>query len=113
MHIVRKEEAKPFRNSDACTAFEYRTEGKDINGVVIELHGRYPDSGFALNEECSELAYIVSGSGTVSVGGKEISLSKGDTVHILPGEKFFWEGEMTMFIASAPAWYPEQYKHIQ
>jgi hypothetical protein len=36
----------------------------------------------------------------------------GDLVLIEPGEKYFWEGNMDLFIPCSPAWYPEQHKLI-
>lgn len=112
MQIVRKDQTKAYKNSEKCTAFEYPTEGEDINGAVIELTGRYPDVGMVVNEQCSELVYIISGSGSVFLGEKETEVSQGDVLRIPPQEKYSWDGTMTLFIASAPAWYPGQYRHV-
>ena len=110
MKFVRKEEAKKRKNSDVCTAIEYPLKDKDINGAVIELSGRYPDKGRAVNLKCKELAYIIEGSGFAEVENKEIRLKKGDLVLIEPGEKFFWKGNLKIFMPCAPAWYPSQHK---
>ena len=112
MQVVRKNQTKAFKNSAACMAFEYPTKGKDINGAVIELAGRYPDAGMVMNEQCSELVYIVSGSGVVAFDGRETEVHQGDVVFIPPKEKYFWDGTMTLFVASTPAWYPGQYKEV-
>lgn len=113
MKIIRKNQAKVFKNSEACTAIEYPMGDKDINGAVIELNGRYPEKNRVVNLKCKELAYIIKGSGRVVIEGKEIKLNEGSLVLIEPGEKFFWEGNMTMFMPCAPAWYPEQYKEVE
>lgn len=66
MQVVRKNQTKAFKNSAACMAFEYPTKGKDINGAVIELTGRYPDAGMVMNEQCSE-SYHCFGFGSYCI----------------------------------------------
>jgi mannose-6-phosphate isomerase-like protein (cupin superfamily) len=86
---------------------------KDINGAVIELNGRYPDKGSVVNLKCKELAYVIKGSGKLVVEDKEIKLNEGDLVLIEPGEKYYWEGRMTMFMPCSPAWYPKQHMEVK
>lgn len=113
MKIIHKNQTKIFKNSEACTAIEYPMEDKDINGAVIELNGRYPDKGRTVNLECKEMAYVIKGSGKLVVEGDEVKLNEGDLVLIEAGEKFFWEGNLTMFMPCTPAWYPEQHKEVE
>lgn len=113
MKFISKDQTKIFKNSEACAAIEYPLGDKDINGAVIELNGRYPDKGRAMNFECKEMAYIIKGSGKVVVEGKEMKLNEGDLVLIEAGEKFFWEGNMRIFMPCAPAWRAEQYKEVE
>lgn len=112
MNVVRKNQAKIFKNSEVCTAIEYPAEGGNINGAVIELTGRYPETGSVMNERCSEMVYVVSGSGSISLNEQKTEVFQGDAILIAPREKYFWDGTMTLFIASTPAWYPEQYKEV-
>lgn len=112
MKIIRKEQTNKVQNSKGCIAIEYPSDDKDINGAVIKLSGREPDEGRAVNLECKELACIISGSGRVVIEGEEILLKAGDLVLIDPGEKFFWEGSMEMFMPCVPAWHPDQYKKV-
>lgn len=74
-----------------------------LMGAFVCIQGRYPDTGYALNLRCKEMAYIISGSGRVVVDGNETPLSKGSIVLILPGEQFFWGGTMEMFMPCTPA----------
>lgn len=113
MKIVYKSHAEKFKNSDACTAIEYPMGDKDINGAVIGLNGRYPSKGRVVNLKCKEMSYIVDGSGKAVIEGKEMQLNRGDLILIEPGEKYFWEGNLTMFVSCAPAWYPEQHKEAE
>ena len=112
MKVISKEQTNIFQNSPVCKAIEYPLEDKDINGAVIELNGRYPDKGAVVNQKCKELAYIVKGSGKLVVEGKETLLNEGDLALIEAGEKYYWEGNMTMFMPCTPAWYPEQHKEV-
>ena len=112
MKVIYKRQTKKFKNSAVCTAIEYPLDDKDINGAVIELNDRYPDKGRVVNLRCKEMAFVINGSGRVVVEGKEIKVQKGDLALIEPGEKYFWEGKMTMFMPCSPAWYPKQHKEV-
>src|SRR4030042_3009590 len=113
MKVVERSQTKEFKNSEVCTAIEYPLGDKDINGAVIELNGRYPDSGRAVNAKCKEMAYVINGSGRVVVEDEEIQLNQGDLILIDAGERYFWEGNMTLFMPCTPAWYPEQHKQVE
>jgi mannose-6-phosphate isomerase-like protein (cupin superfamily) len=112
MKVIYKNQTKVFKNSQVCTAIEYPLGDKDINGAVVELNGRYPDRGRVVNLKCKELAYVVKGAGKLVVEDEEIALKEGDLALIEPGEKYYWEGDMTMFMPCTPAWYPEQHKEV-
>ena len=113
MKIIHKEGTKQFKNSDACTATEYPIGDKDINGAVVDLNGRYPDKGRVVNLKCKELAYVIEGTGKVVVENEEVKLQKGDLVLIEAGERYFFEGDLKMFVPCVPAWYPEQHKEVE
>lgn len=113
MQIIFKNQRREFKNSESCVAFEYPTTDRDINGAVIKLSGRYPDKGWAANEVCKEMGYIISGSGKLAVEDKEYEIGAGDLVLINPGEKFYWQGNMEIFMPCAPAWSPDQYKTVK
>ena len=113
MKIVRKNETKEFKNSDQCTAIEYPLGDKDINGAVIKLNGRYPEKGRTVNTKVKEMAYVIRGRGKIVVEGKEYSLNVGDFVLIDANERYFWEGDLEMFVPCVPAWYPEQHQEVE
>ena len=112
MKIVTKGQAKSFKNGKCCEAMEYQMGDKDINGTVIKLAGRYPETGEVVNNICKEMAYVIKGSGKVVVESKQFDISAGDLILVEPGEKYYWEGKMVMFVPCAPAWYPEQHKEV-
>ena len=111
MKFIKKKQAKKVKNSKHCWVFEYPLGDRDINGAFVKLTGREPDEGRVVNLKCKELAYIIDGKGKVTIDNKEIKLKAGDMVLIEPGEKFFWEGRMTMFLPCTPAWQLKQYKN--
>jgi mannose-6-phosphate isomerase-like protein (cupin superfamily) len=110
MKIVKKSQIVRFDHGPTCTAREYPLNDKDINVASIDLNGRYPEKGCAVNEVSKETAYVIAGSGKVVVDGIASEVTEGDLVLINPGEKFFWEGKMTLLMPCTPAWTPEQYR---
>lgn len=113
MKIIYKNQTKEFKNSSTCTAIEYPLNDPTINGAVIIINGRYPEKGKAYNEVSKEMVYVIKGSGKVVVENKEIILNEGDLVLIEPNEKFYWNGNMTLFMPCTPAWNPSQYKEVE
>jgi len=109
MRFVRASNAKRFKNAETCTAYEYETGSKDINIARIEIRGRYPLEGGAVNNEVSELVYVEQGEGNVSVNGILSGLCTGDVILIEKGEEVLWEGTLDLIISCAPAWTKEQY----
>jgi mannose-6-phosphate isomerase-like protein (cupin superfamily) len=112
MKEAKLERAKEFKNSDSCIALEYPLGDEDINAAVIKLNGRYPETGRAVNTNCKEMGYIVEGTGKLGVEDKTVELKKGDVVLIEAGEKYYWEGNLIMFMPCTPAWTPEQHKLV-
>ncbi len=111
MKISSKHQSIERKNSDICTVTEYPIDDDTINLAVIKITGRYPDTGYAINQKCKELVYVQHGSGKVVVNGKEFLINAGDVVLIEAGEKFFWDGDMILFISCSPAFTIEQH-HI-
>ena len=111
MKYISKDQAARHENSPVCTAFEYDAGSKDINIARIEISGRYPESGCAVNTLVTEIVFVENGSGVIVVNDEHIELSKGDVIHIERNEQVYWEGTLTLIIACTPAWYPEQYEN--
>lgn len=113
MKIIKKSQSISFQNGPTCTAFEYPIGDKDINGALVKLSGRYPIEGLVVNEVCKEMSYIMDGKGKLVVEDIEYQVSIGDLVLINPNEKYYWEGQLELFIPCSPAWFPEQHKVIK
>ena len=110
MEYVQLQDAVKHANSANCTVYEYLMTNSEINIGVAEINGRYPEQGFAFNHKCSEMGYILKGTGKLITDTKEVTLSTGDVVYIPPREKYYWEGLITVIISATPAWYPEQHE---
>jgi mannose-6-phosphate isomerase-like protein (cupin superfamily) len=112
MKLIKKEETEKYTNSDTCIATEYPMNDKDINIAIIDITGRYPTKGRVVNNKCKELAFVFKGKGKVFVEDKEVTLEQGDMILIEPGEKYYWDGNFTLFVPCTPAWYPEQHEEV-
>jgi len=107
--IVKKSESKKFENSSTCIIHEYGHEDKDMNIVIAEIKGRYPDKGNVINKICKEVALAIEGSGKVGIDGKEFQISEGDSILIKANQKFFWDGKMKLVMVCNPAFKPDQH----
>jgi len=109
--IIKKSERKKHVNSPNCIAYEYPFPDKDINIAFIEIKGRYPEKGRVTNKVCKEIVFIVNGKGIIEIDKKKFDISKGDSIFILPNQKYFFNGKMEIIACCNPTWYPEQ--HIE
>ncbi len=112
MKIIKLEQAEKHSNSDKCKTLEYSFNDKDIDCATATITGRYPDTGYCMNEECKELIYVIDGRGTLNKENETIKFKKGDAILINKGEKYYWNAQCTIVMPCTPAWYPEQHKLI-
>lgn len=114
MKRIQKSEAIVFTNGQTCKGVEYSFDNKALNVALVSVDGRYPETGYVMNEVCSEMGYVVSGEGKLChKDGNELAVAVGDAVYIEPGEIYYWEGKtLSMVMPCAPAFYPEQHKKI-
>lgn len=113
MEHVKKQEATQNTSSSNCIVYEFPMKTGKMNICVAEIAGRYPEQGYAINHQCSEMGYVLNGSGKLVTEGQEAVLSAGDAVYISPGEKYYWEGNITLVLPCAPAWTPAQHEFLK
>ncbi len=113
MEIIKLENAEIFKNSEACEVSEYQFGDPDINIGTARLNGRFPESGWLVNEKVKEYAYVISGSGKIITKTSAVDFTEGDVIYIPIGELYYWEAHCSLVMPCAPAWYPEQSKNIQ
>lgn len=110
-----------LRNTDATTHEFYNgtvvvnefnfTGSSVINDAYITLTGRYPDSGYAVNDVSTALISIESGEGEITIKNlTPTPLNSGDRVIIKPGEPYFFSplGHLALRYIATPAWTPDQ-----
>lgn len=110
MRIIHKNESNLFENSADCKVSEYALSDEEVSGAVVKVRGRYPESGYAMNNACKELAYILEGQGKIDMSGRKEDFVVGDMMLIDRGEKYFWEGDFSALLCSVPAWKADQYE---
>lgn len=110
MEYVKFEAAVVHVNSANCKVYEYAMKNSEMSIGVAEIADRYPHEGYAINHKCSEMGYVLKGSGQLVTETDQVDLSSGDVVYIPRGEKFYWKGNMTVVLPTTPAWYPEQHE---
>lgn len=109
MQIVTKLTAEKFKNSTTCFGTEATFKDASMNGALITVKGRYPEDGYALNEVCKELVFVVKGGGVIHMPTETIEFSAGDTIYLENNDAFFWDGDMELYTVCTPAFYPEQH----
>lgn len=112
MEYVQAIKVKEHENSPSCIVKEYELKDRDINMALAKISGRYPTKGFAVNQKCKMLGFVLNGKGKLFLENNVYSLSKGDLVLISPNEKYYWIGNLTLLLPSTPAWNFEQYKLV-
>jgi mannose-6-phosphate isomerase-like protein (cupin superfamily) len=109
MQISFKRQAIESKNSESCIVTKSLIEDETMDFVSVKINGRYPTAKRATNKKCKEIIYVNEGGGKVVVDGKEHLINAGDVILLEAGEKFYWEGNMSLFISCRPAWTQEQH----
>lgn len=109
MIIISSSETKKIQASNSTAIWEFLTDDRDISGAVADIKGRYPENGFALNQKSKEIAFVIAGTGHVLTPKQRRLLKVGDLIFLDAGESFAWEGTLTIFIATSPAFDPKQH----
>lgn len=113
MQIVKHDQINKVPAAPSTVIWEYPTKDEGLSGAVAEIHGRYPEKGFATNEKSKEIVFVLSGSGKIISPTSEKDIDLGDVIFIDKGEQFAWAGGMTIFMATSPKFDPNQHKIIQ
>lgn len=113
MKIVRKEDAETFKYADTSSVLEYSIalNEKNVDFCINSINGRYPMEGYASNQECEEMCYILDGEGTIyKFNDKPINFKKEDIIYINKKDIYYWMGNFKVILMCTPAWSKEQCK---
>ncbi|MDR3424496.1 MAG: hypothetical protein P4M13_05385 [Alphaproteobacteria bacterium] len=110
MEIIKEDQKRTLNPTSSLTVYEYDMNDPAIGGGIALLRGRYPDNGFVVNEKTKELVYVLSGEGKLLTPDKGIIISVGDMILLDSGEIYAWEGNMSLHMANAPKFDPQQHK---
>jgi hypothetical protein len=109
MQIVKYTEIRKVTPDASTTIWEYDTTDPTISGAVAQINGRYPKKGFAENG-FKELVFVISGNGFLVTPEERKEIDLGDEILIDKNEKYAWEGNMTLFMATTPKFDLKQHK---
>ena len=112
MKLSKKHQSVEKTNSAVCTVNEYHLNSDIFDIAVSKISGRYPDERRAVNQQCAELVYVIEGQGKIVINHEEHLLNTGDVVVIEAGEKYYWEGNLQLFLSCRPAWNKEQHQAV-
>jgi hypothetical protein len=110
MEYIKAQEAIFASHDSTCQVAEYEINDHDINIALVQINGRHPKEGWAMNEKCKMMGFVKTGHGFVVIENRKLELSENDVILILPNEKYYWDGCMTLLVPSTPAWTPDQCK---
>jgi mannose-6-phosphate isomerase-like protein (cupin superfamily) len=113
MELIKLDQKRTIVASDTTTIHEYDTQDGFVSGAVAEIKGRYPAQGFVVNKKIKELVYVLSGKGQIILSQEEIEISAGDVVFVDHMEKFAWNGNMILFMATTPSFDPQQHIEVE
>ena len=78
-----------FENSPDCKGVSFTIPGVIHDIASIEITGRYPESGWAVNHEANETVYVARGIGELALRSGEVTpLAQGDVVAVPPETPF-------------------------
>lgn len=112
MKLIRQSDTNKVSNSSVVAMEEYLHNDADINLAIGKITGKYPTTGFVVNEVSKELVYIIEGSVKLILRDQTVTLTIGDSVIIDKEEAFAWNGHAKLITVCLPAWTPAQHKEV-
>lgn len=109
MQIIKQKKTNVVDAAVGVTINEYLSPEQALSGSTASINGRYPEQGFAINVVSKEIALVLDGEGVIGMHHSETKIEIGDCIYIDANEKFYWQGEMTLFIVCAPAFKSSQH----
>jgi len=112
MTIIKSSETNKVQISPTATVWEFTIEDKSVSGAIAEIKDRYPEKGFAVNEDSKELSFVISGAGYIVTPKEKRPIRVGDLIFVDKGDLFAWVGPLTLFMANTPKFDPRQHNIV-
>lgn len=110
---IKSNEVRSKVNSKSCSVNEYDFPFKNLGIAIVKINGRYPDSGKAMNTECDEIYYVISGSAVIHTAEGDFKINKNDAFYFEKNKWYWVEGKhLEILLPTSPSWFPEQYRQI-
>ena len=101
--ICKQSDSNLHKNGEYCEVIEYPLNQSNINIALVNIHGRYPETGYAMNTDVDELLFIQQGAGNLTtIDGDQTPFTEGDAVLVPKGDKYYFDGDFTAVIACNP-----------
>ena len=109
MKIVKKNEAQPWALNTA-SGCEYNFNHQNIDCAVVNVFGRFPQSGWCRNCLVDEMVFVKHGYAKIVFENCEKELFEDDAILIEKNEWYYWHQSTnaTLVPVCNPAWSKEQ-----
>lgn len=111
--LIKKENARKKENSPGCIVREYDFPHKELGLANAHITGRFPETGKAINNECNEIYYIISGTWTIHHESWTYPITAWDCFFFEKSKRYRVEGDnLHILLSTAPARFLQQYNQI-
>lgn len=112
-YVIKQSQIVTTQDIGTSRFHEYRFPFTNASLGVSEIDGRYPETGYDVDEAIEQSWYVESGTASVRIDDQEYRIEHGDMVHIPPGRKYWIKGDgLRLIVASSPEWFESQHKHV-
>ena len=102
---IQKKDAEHFSISGGTEGVLYPTHPNGEQTIaMVETNGTYPESGFAVNDICTETIVMIEGEFVVDYNGRSYMLVPGDVLMILPKKRYKISGNGRACVCITPGW---------
>jgi mannose-6-phosphate isomerase-like protein (cupin superfamily) len=111
--LIKSQEAT-VKFMPGCTVHEFPFPSTNLGIAQVNMTGRYPETGKAMNTVCDMIYYITSGTGIIHTEKGIFEVKKGDS-YFFDKNTWYWieANNLEVCLTTAPNWYFEQYKILE
>ena len=107
--MIKKKDRRKEVDTRNWKVFDYPLRLQATGIAYQVLNGRTPKTGDFRNNVCTEIFYIIGGTGIIGVKNRTYTLHKGDVYIAKPKERYYLVGKNLEFLTiTSPNWYREQ-----